>query len=142
MGWTPRALWRTSAADKSIWKFLLPFYPVFSWVISCHLGRKPPYPEDYSKPVAILTGIHLLALSQDGATTLPGRRIFYFFFQSSSNAAALMSTRYVDGFLIHYPVCFPGPSEFNHFAASLVSAEGKTFQSPWCCALEVDTDPI
>ncbi|KAK2517328.1 hypothetical protein Q9966_014711 [Columba livia] len=93
MGWTPRALWRTSAADKSIWKFLLPFYPVFSWVILCHLGRKPPCPEDYSKPVAILTGIHLLAFSQDGATTLPGRMIFYFFFQSSSSAAALMSSR-------------------------------------------------
>ncbi|XP_050748297.1 uncharacterized protein LOC127013456 [Gymnogyps californianus] len=49
--WTPKTLWRTLAADKSIWKFPPSFYAVFSWVTSCHLGRKPLCPEDYSKPV-------------------------------------------------------------------------------------------
>lgn len=125
--WTHKTFWRMTAVDKRIWKFLPSFCPVFSL---CHLW---PCPEDYSINSLEYLPMHLLEMEP---LLCPAGR-YFLFSQSFSSAAALLSSRYVNGFLIDYPVCVLDLQFNKFFFPLLASAKGKTFQGPWCHTLKV-----
>lgn len=119
--------WLWIKTSGSFYHHFTPFFPGSSCVICGPVLRIIAYSLEYLP-------MHLLEMEP----LLYPAGTYRLFSLSFSTAAAVLSSRYGNGFLIDCPVCFLDLQfRIFFFFSLLASAKGKTFQSPCCHTLKV-----